>query len=101
MGKLDCCISLSCDRTDSELPKPTSPKVGRSPTETAALAEDMTRKSKLGVGEKNWSGNSLPSPSYPTSPERPALDILRSCLVPGPSFPGGAARLSLDTLGQN
>lgn len=61
MAKLDCCPSPCLDRTESELPKPASPKVSRSTTEIAASAEDMTRRSKLGVGEKSRrAGN--PSP---------------------------------------
>lgn len=64
MVKLDLCLSPSFDRTESELPKPTSPKVSRGLTETAAPAEDMTRRSKLAVGEKR---RTVASPCPPTS----------------------------------
>ncbi|XP_021072386.1 SH3 domain-binding protein 1 isoform X2 [Mus pahari] len=40
------------ERTEADLPKPTSPKVSRSPTETAASAEDMTRKRSQGSNQK-------------------------------------------------
>ncbi|KAL6039475.1 hypothetical protein STEG23_034291, partial [Scotinomys teguina] len=36
------------ERTELELPKPASPKVNRSPTEMAASAEDMTRRTSAG-----------------------------------------------------
>ncbi|XP_038199883.1 SH3 domain-binding protein 1 isoform X3 [Arvicola amphibius] len=42
------------ERTESELSKPASPKVSRSTTETAASAEDMTRRSKLGGSQGSY-----------------------------------------------
>ncbi|KAK7804264.1 hypothetical protein U0070_019388 [Myodes glareolus] len=52
------------ERTESELPKPASPKVSRSTTETAASTEDMTRRSKLRVGGKSRRAG---SPRLPVS----------------------------------
>lgn len=73
---LICCSSLPHDRIESELPKPTSPKISRSPTETAVSPEDMTRKSKLAAGQKGQRVG-IPSPLC-TPPERLALDRVRS-----------------------
>lgn len=79
MAELDC--SLSCDRTESELSKPTSPKVSRSPAETAASAEDTTRKSKYGREESEWELPPLPSLRPPA---RPVLDSEKhGGLLPG------------------
>ncbi|XP_034373242.1 SH3 domain-binding protein 1 [Arvicanthis niloticus] len=64
------------ERTESELPKPTSPKVSRSPTETAASAEDMTRKTKR------------PAPARPTMPP-PQPSSSRSS-PPAPSLASGS-----------
>lgn len=64
------------ERTESELPKPASPKVSRSPTDTTALAEDMTRKTKR------------PAPARPTMPP-PQPSSSRSS-PPAPSLPAGS-----------
>lgn len=64
------------ERTEADLPKPTSPKVSRNPTETAASAEDMTRKTKR------------PAPARPTMPP-PQPSSTRSS-PPAPSLPPGS-----------
>ncbi|KAH0518903.1 SH3 domain-binding protein 1 [Microtus ochrogaster] len=64
------------ERTESELPKPASPKVSRSTTETAASAEDMTRRTKR------------PAPARPTMPP-PQPSSARSS-PPAPSLPPGS-----------
>lgn len=66
----------SKERTESELPKPASPKVSRSPTEMAASAEDMTRRTKR------------PAPARPTMPP-PQPSGSRSS-PPAPSLPPGS-----------
>nr|XP_042121124.1 SH3 domain-binding protein 1 [Peromyscus maniculatus bairdii] len=66
----------SKERTESELPKPASPKVSRSPTEMAASAEDMTRRTKR------------PAPARPTMPP-PQPSGARSS-PPAPSLPPGS-----------
>ncbi|XP_051015899.1 SH3 domain-binding protein 1 [Acomys russatus] len=65
------------ERTESELPKPTSPKVSRSPTETAPPAEDMTRKTKR------------PAPARPTMPPPQPSSSARSS-PPAPPLPPGS-----------
>nr|XP_021509689.1 SH3 domain-binding protein 1 isoform X4 [Meriones unguiculatus] len=62
--------------TESELPKPASPKVSRSPVETAASAEDMTRRTKR------------PAPARPTMPP-PQPSSARSS-PPAPPLPPGS-----------
>ncbi|XP_038199880.1 SH3 domain-binding protein 1 isoform X1 [Arvicola amphibius] len=64
------------ERTESELSKPASPKVSRSTTETAASAEDMTRRTKR------------PAPARPTMPP-PQPSSARSS-PPAPSLPPGS-----------
>ncbi|KAL1767685.1 SH3 domain-binding protein 1 [Sigmodon hispidus] len=69
------------ERTESELPKPASPKVSRNPTETPASAEDMTRRTKR------------PAPARPTMPPpQPSSPARRqSRRLPGspsPASPG-------------
>lgn len=64
------------ERTESELPKPASPKVSRSTTETAASTEDMTRRTKR------------QAPARPTMPP-PQPSSARSS-PPAPSLPPGS-----------
>ncbi|XP_031204761.1 SH3 domain-binding protein 1 isoform X1 [Mastomys coucha] len=64
------------ERIESELPKPTSPKISRSSTETAVSPEDMTRKTKR------------PAPARPTMPP-PQPSSSRSS-PPAPSLPPGS-----------
>ncbi|CAH6791147.1 SH3 domain-binding protein 1 isoform X1 [Phodopus roborovskii] len=64
------------ERTESELPKPASPKVSRNPMETAASAEDTTRRTKR------------PAPARPTMPP-PQPSSSRSS-PPAPSLPSGS-----------
>uniref|UniRef100_A0A8C8UJK0 SH3 domain-binding protein 1 n=1 Tax=Peromyscus maniculatus bairdii TaxID=230844 RepID=A0A8C8UJK0_PERMB len=54
----------SKERTESELPKPASPKVSRSPTEMAASAEDMTRRRSQGSYQKEGWTCPYPQPFY-------------------------------------
>lgn len=57
----------------------------------AASAEDMTRRSKLGVGEKSQRARNPSPPHDFSSPQRPAIDGARcsgvSCLALWPQIP--------------
>lgn len=72
-------------RTESEVPpRPASPKVSRSPSETATPVEDMARKSKLGGvgwGEEGGQGEGAwairPCPVF-RQRGRPGLQVARS-----------------------
>uniref|UniRef100_A0A8C8UEN0 SH3 domain-binding protein 1 n=1 Tax=Peromyscus maniculatus bairdii TaxID=230844 RepID=A0A8C8UEN0_PERMB len=89
----------SKERTESELPKPASPKVSRSPTEMAASAEDMTRRTRPTMPPPQPSGarSSPPAPSLPPGsgspgtpqalPRRLVGTSLRAPTVPPPLPP--------------